>query len=189
MHGKRLEKVPPRFGHRLRTIRIRRGLTQEMLGQEIGVSHVQVSRWDRLKQPPKFATVEKLAKGLNCSATELLSFSARDGLDGKINFLTKTINEQKETINSLSQFLEEMRKQNELLANEKSKQGREKQDVIKLLKDVGIDSDVVKNAYRKSANSTHPDHGGRPEKFRKVQEAYEIIWPMFYGTDKPGIPK
>ena len=35
--------------------------------------------------------------------------------------------------------------------------------------------DEIKKAYRKLAREHHPDKGGDPEKFRKVQEAYEIL--------------
>lgn len=169
MHGKRLEKLRPRFGHRLRTIRIRRGLTQEMLGQEIGVSHVQVSRWERLTQPPKFATVEKLAKGLNCGTTELLPFSGRDGNDSQITNLTKKISSQQEEIIQLVDGLKKLRMECECLRNERSSRVNRNEDVTKLLKVL----------YRTAAKSTHPDHGGQSEEFRKVKEAYEILMAMF----------
>jgi len=35
--------------------------------------------------------------------------------------------------------------------------------------------DDVKKAYRKLAREHHPDKGGDPEKFKKVQEAYEVL--------------
>ena len=38
----------------------------------------------------------------------------------------------------------------------------------------GSDSDI-KKSYRKLAREHHPDKGGDPEKFKKVQEAYEIL--------------
>lgn len=34
----------------------------------------------------------------------------------------------------------------------------------------------VKSIYRKRAQETHPDHGGNPDEFRKVQEAYEFVY-------------
>lgn len=34
---------------------------------------------------------------------------------------------------------------------------------------------VIRKAYRKLAGILHPDKGGDPEKFRQVQEAYEVL--------------
>ena len=39
----------------------------------------------------------------------------------------------------------------------------------------GASMRVVKAAYRALAQDTHPDRGGDPEKFKRVQEAYEKI--------------
>ena len=39
----------------------------------------------------------------------------------------------------------------------------------------GASMRVVKAAYRALAQETHPDKGGDPERFKKVQEAYERI--------------
>lgn len=46
-------------------------------------------------------------------------------------------------------------------------------DVLGL--DRNASQDDVKKAYRKLAREHHPDKGGDPEKFKKVQEAYEIL--------------
>jgi DnaJ-class molecular chaperone len=46
-------------------------------------------------------------------------------------------------------------------------------DVLGLSKDATADD--IKKAYRKLAREHHPDKGGDPEKFKKVQEAYEVL--------------
>lgn len=46
-------------------------------------------------------------------------------------------------------------------------------EVLGLTKDAS--QDEVKKAYRKLAREHHPDKGGDPEKFKKVQEAYEVL--------------
>lgn len=40
----------------------------------------------------------------------------------------------------------------------------------------------VKRAFRKRALETHPDHGGEPEQFRKVQAAYEKLVKQLGGA-------
>mgnify|MGYP000669334939 CR=1 FL=1 len=39
----------------------------------------------------------------------------------------------------------------------------------------GADADEVKAAYRDRVKDAHPDHGGSPEEFRRVRDAYESI--------------
>jgi len=46
-------------------------------------------------------------------------------------------------------------------------------------KTLGLDNtatqDEIKKAYRKAAIKTHPDKGGDPEQFKKVQSAYDVL--------------
>jgi len=46
-------------------------------------------------------------------------------------------------------------------------------DVLGLTRDATADD--IKKAHRKLAREHHPDKGGDPEKFKKVQEAYEVL--------------
>ena len=46
-------------------------------------------------------------------------------------------------------------------------------DVLGLTRDATADD--IKKAHRKLAREHHPDKGGDPDKFKKVQEAYEVL--------------
>lgn len=46
-------------------------------------------------------------------------------------------------------------------------------EVLGLTRDAS--QEEIKKAYRKLAREHHPDKGGDPEKFKKVQEAYEVL--------------
>ena len=37
------------------------------------------------------------------------------------------------------------------------------------------DNQAIRNAYRKAAKSAHPDSGGDPEQFARLQVAYELL--------------
>jgi curved DNA-binding protein CbpA len=39
----------------------------------------------------------------------------------------------------------------------------------------GADEEVIERAYRDRVKESHPDHGGTPEEFQRVREAYEAI--------------
>jgi len=40
---------------------------------------------------------------------------------------------------------------------------------------VGASQDEIKKAYRKKAMEHHPDRGGSEQKFKEVNEAYEVL--------------
>lgn len=54
-------------------LRTELGLTQVELGRKISISHVQIGRYERGKTKPGKKSIEKLAEGLNVSATYLQS--------------------------------------------------------------------------------------------------------------------
>jgi transcriptional regulator with XRE-family HTH domain len=56
----------------LRQLRIGAGLTQEQLGLEADLRRTYVSILELGEQQPSLTTIIKLAKALDCSATELM---------------------------------------------------------------------------------------------------------------------
>ena len=66
----------------LQTIRKEKGLNQEQLAEQSGVSLTQISKIERNETDPRVSTIEKLAKALNCSVDQLLFNEATEGLTG-----------------------------------------------------------------------------------------------------------
>ncbi len=60
------------FGKVLRQLRMEAGLTQEQLGLEADLRRTYVSILELGQQQPTLTTIIKLAKALDCSATELM---------------------------------------------------------------------------------------------------------------------
>lgn len=67
------------FGSRLKAARLARGMTQEQLAYEIGVSSPAVSQWERDGSEPNFATLRALSKVLDISLDALLLGRVQDG--------------------------------------------------------------------------------------------------------------
>jgi len=65
-------KVPRALGRNLREARERAKLTQEEVGHRSGVHPTEVSRIEAGKRDPQVSTVERLAKAMGLSASDLL---------------------------------------------------------------------------------------------------------------------
>ncbi|HTK89509.1 MAG TPA: helix-turn-helix transcriptional regulator [Verrucomicrobiae bacterium] len=63
---------PKRFAVRLRTIRTRRGMTQEALATKVGVSRAYLARLEMGRHDPPLSRLRKLAKALGASVAELV---------------------------------------------------------------------------------------------------------------------
>jgi transcriptional regulator with XRE-family HTH domain len=61
-----------RMAKRLKTLRRRRGLTQESLAAKAGLSRTYLARLETARQDPTLSTLVKLAKALGVRATRLL---------------------------------------------------------------------------------------------------------------------
>ena len=60
------------IGDRLKTLRVRRALTQQELADRAGVSSNALNRIELNKAEPHMSTLRKLAKALDVDPTELL---------------------------------------------------------------------------------------------------------------------
>jgi transcriptional regulator with XRE-family HTH domain len=63
-----------KFGRRLRTIRIRRRMTQEQFAERMDISVDFLSLVERGVNAPSFETLERMAKRLRVSVAELFTF-------------------------------------------------------------------------------------------------------------------
>jgi transcriptional regulator with XRE-family HTH domain len=61
-----------RMAKRLKTLRRRRGLTQEALAAKAGLSRTYLARLETARQDPTLSTLVKLAKALGVRVTRLL---------------------------------------------------------------------------------------------------------------------
>lgn len=57
---------------RLKALRIKRNLTQQQLGAEIGATDMAVNHWEAGRRLPRPATIGPLARALGISIPELL---------------------------------------------------------------------------------------------------------------------
>lgn len=60
------------IGDRLKTLRIRRALTQQELAEKAGISKTALNRIELNKAEPHMSTLRKLAQALTVDPTELL---------------------------------------------------------------------------------------------------------------------
>jgi transcriptional regulator with XRE-family HTH domain len=60
------------IGDRLKTLRIRRALTQQELAEKAGISKTALNRIELNKAEPHMSTLRKLANTLDVDPTELL---------------------------------------------------------------------------------------------------------------------
>lgn len=69
------DQPQPALGDAVRRLREKRGLTQEQLAQDAGVTTGTVSLVERGRSNPAWGTVKALAGGLDVSVAELAKFS------------------------------------------------------------------------------------------------------------------
>jgi transcriptional regulator with XRE-family HTH domain len=83
-------------GNRIREIRLERGLTQEEVGEAVGVSYSYIGRIERGQKNISLQTLSKIAHALNVSESDLFAYT------GKFSFETKNELEIKEILSVLA---------------------------------------------------------------------------------------
>ena len=66
------------FSQQLKIFRKRAGLTQEELAERLNLSYMTIRRWETMKITPRFDEIQKIAKILSCTESELLNGPAED---------------------------------------------------------------------------------------------------------------
>lgn len=67
-------EVKKKFGDKVREIRLKRNLSQEKLAFAVKMDLTSINEIEKGHRSPKLNTIFKLAKALNVSSSELLSF-------------------------------------------------------------------------------------------------------------------
>lgn len=60
-------------GPRIKRLRTDRGLTQAQLAERVGMTYVQIGRYERAKSTPSAQAVERLARALDTTADYLMT--------------------------------------------------------------------------------------------------------------------
>jgi transcriptional regulator with XRE-family HTH domain len=76
------------IGLRMRTMRIEKGLSQETLGTQLGVSFQQVQKYEKGTNRLSLSRAEEVAKALKTSVSELLGLDGGEITDTHFNYQT-----------------------------------------------------------------------------------------------------
>lgn len=93
-------RMPPRIGPRqphrlfLAEWREHRGLSQETLGDRLGVSHVTVSRWETGKRRPDLGVQVAIAEALDIEPIDLFRHPDRPSADALLRDQPEEVREQ-----------------------------------------------------------------------------------------------
>jgi transcriptional regulator with XRE-family HTH domain len=74
-----MSDLKKQFGKRLQALRTERGMTQEQLAAEIGVTVESISNMERGIHGPSFEKLERIARALRVPEGDLFSFSGHPG--------------------------------------------------------------------------------------------------------------
>ena len=68
------------IGENVKTLRLRKGLTQSQLANKAGIQLTQISRIENNDTDPKASTLSKVINALNCSANDIFDSPSDTGM-------------------------------------------------------------------------------------------------------------
>lgn len=89
------------IGSRIKEERIKQGLTQEELGNMIGVSKTTISYYERGKEQPKMEKLKKLTEVLNLTPNYIFGSEINTVLEDDINYHTNISSLDLEILNNI----------------------------------------------------------------------------------------
>lgn len=72
------------IGDRIKELRQQLGFTQTELAEKVGLTYIQVGRYEKQKSKPSSQVLQKLAEALNTSADYLMNGDSEQVASGKI---------------------------------------------------------------------------------------------------------
>lgn len=79
------------IGHKIKTLREKKGLSQKELAQLLNISQAAVSQFENGSSPPKITTLEKIALVLNTNIQELLGWNKTQSIQDNLSNLPDDI--------------------------------------------------------------------------------------------------
>lgn len=96
-----------RLGRHLRTLRLQAGLTQQELGERIGASPPEISKYERARRAPSLESLAALAEGLRLPLSELLRFEGPEGASPELLRVVQRLHGQPpETVELVGRLVE-----------------------------------------------------------------------------------
>lgn len=78
------------YAERIRALRLRQDMSQQMLGEKLGVSAVSVSKWERGVTQPDISSLTRMAEIFGTSIDDLCGYAPRtEAQTGNIQLMTR----------------------------------------------------------------------------------------------------
>lgn len=105
-----LMDIKKNFGARLKELRIKKGLTQEKISEQIGIQPENYSRIEKGFAFPKPENIAKLSRVLQCEVSEMFQFSNLDNYEEIFQAVLNKIESDKDITILIYRFLKSLGK-------------------------------------------------------------------------------